>query len=83
MGEPVGFTGSNVTLAPAPGDEERVRTMPARYDPATGCLVSCWELSDLELLEIVNTKRVWLSVNVGRSPPPPVFVTAMRNDAFA
>lgn len=57
--------------------------MPARYDPATGCLVSCWELSDLELLEIVNTKRVWLSVNVGRSPPPPVFVTAMRNDAFA
>ena len=35
-----------------------------------GRIISCWELTDDELMEILQTKRVWLSVWSGATQPP-------------
>lgn len=37
------------------------------------CSVSCWELTDEDMEEIIRTRRVFCSVFSGRSQPP-IFV---------
>ncbi|MES0168222.1 hypothetical protein NKJ87_19905 [Mesorhizobium sp. M0027] len=37
------------------------------------CSVSCWELDEAELAEVVRTKRIFVSILSGRTQPP-VFV---------
>lgn len=39
------------------------------------CSVSCWEMNDAEIEEIVRTRRVFLSVLSGKTQPP-VFVSS-------
>lgn len=77
---PAEFPEANLTLtAPEGIDEQEVAVLPAhRYRDANGrsvCL-SCWELEDAELEEIVRTRRVWLHV-WGRTMPPTA-VTGFR-----
>lgn len=72
MGCAVDFTGSNMTLG-APSGVENVEAM--RTFTNGHCSVSCWELDDAEIEEIVKTRRVFLSVLSGRTQPP-VFVAS-------
>lgn len=38
------------------------------------CLVSCWELSEEEIAEIIRTKRMYLSITGGTMPPVSLMV---------
>lgn len=71
MAKPVDFAESNFNLLPAQGDEGRVGELRAYRDlrPEQPQLVSCWELSDEEIIQIINTKRVWVYVLGMRHPP--------------
>lgn len=72
MASAVEFPGANMLLR-APDGAENVSDM---HTFTNGhCSVSCWELSDDELAEIVRTRRVYLSVLYGRTQPP-VFVSS-------
>lgn len=42
------------------------------------CVVSCWELTDDELAQVVATKRVWLAVVSGNGSQPPVILSGHR-----
>lgn len=67
MGRAVEFPGSNMTLG-APSGAENVEAM---HTFTNGhCSVSCWEMDDAEIEEIVRTRRVFISVHSGRSQPP-------------
>ncbi|MER8615995.1 hypothetical protein NKG99_03940 [Mesorhizobium sp. M1409] len=73
----VDFPQSNQFLGPPPGAENvsGLRTFTNGH-----CSVSCWQLSDEEIDEIVSTRRVFISVLSGKTQPP-VFVgseTVMR-----
>lgn len=70
MGFAVDFPQSNMTLG-APTGVENVEALPTFTNGR--CSVSCWELDDAEIEEIVRTRRVFLSVLSGRTQPP-VFV---------
>jgi len=68
MGRPVAFAGANKVLGPPTGEDERVSSM-AVFTNGNVC-VSCWELSEDELREVVRTRRVWLSVWSGATQHP-------------
>ncbi|ESY89038.1 hypothetical protein X739_00645 [Mesorhizobium sp. LNHC220B00] len=73
----VDFPQSNQFLGPPSGVENvsGLRTFTNGH-----CSVSCWQLSDEEVDEIVSTRRVFISVLSGKTQPP-VFVgseTVMR-----
>jgi len=70
MGTPVEFDGQNFVLQP-PRGAENIRPLPIFRNGK--CCVSCWELSDEEIAEIMKSRRVYLSVVLGDTQPP-VFV---------
>lgn len=70
MARAVNFPQSNHYLGAPPG-AENVEDMPTFTNGH--CSVSCWELDDAEVEEIVRTRRVFLTVLSGRTQPP-VFV---------
>ncbi len=63
MGRGVDFGGSN-TVYKAPEGREDVADLHAFANGK--CIVSCWELDDAEIEEIVRTRRVFLSSFSGR-----------------
>ncbi len=68
---PVKFSGYTGVLQ-APESMPDVMPLPFfRGEDTEGVpvVISCWELTESELQEVIKTKRVWLSV-VGRSAPP-------------
>lgn len=67
MGQPVEFEGQNLVLRP-PAGSENVSPLPIFRNGT--CCVSCWELSDAEIAEIVKSRRVYLSVFFGQTQPP-------------
>lgn len=67
MGTPVKFSGYNVNLMP-PLNSENIAAIPVFNNGV--CTVSCWELSDEEVAEIVKSRRVFLTVLFGKTSPP-------------
>jgi hypothetical protein len=67
MGTPVKFAGYNVNLQ-TPLNSENIAVIPVFNNSI--CTVSCWELSDEELAEIIKSKRVYLTVLFGKTSPP-------------
>jgi hypothetical protein len=72
MGSPVQWPGANRILAPPKGMDETQCSNLAVFSNGVTC-VSCWELSEEELDEIIRSRCVFLSVFSGGTQPP-VFV---------
>ena len=70
---PIDFPGSNVTLK-APPDTPNCSDMRCLYDTVHNCYYSRWEMSEVELKEVMETKTVFVAVF--GSPPPPIAVVA-------
>jgi hypothetical protein len=70
MASPVDFEGTNRLLR---SDDDRVADLPAFGNGA--CLVTCWELDDQELHEVIRTGRIYLASFCG-DVIVPVFVGA-------
>ena len=47
-----------------------------------GIVVSCWELSEEEIAEIVKTKKVYLSVLTFGQPVQPCLLTTKKEDVI-
>lgn len=69
---PVNFSGADRGLTPPPGREHDCGTLPTQLvvssSGAPACY-SCWELTEEELLLVMQTRRVWLLVE-GRTHAP-------------
>lgn len=70
MANAIKFAGANMTLLP-PDGAENVDTLHTYTNGI--CSVSCWELSQDELAEVLRTGRVFLTVLSGQTQPP-VFI---------
>lgn len=69
MGHGIKWNGANKTYGPPPGvTEDQCHTLHVFFNGA--CIVSCWELTDEEIADIVRTRRVFQSVwSAGQLPP--------------
>lgn len=47
-----------------------------------GNVISCWELTDEEVAQIVKTKKVWLSTLTFGGPFQPVCLTVNKDDVI-
>lgn len=71
MSEPICFAGANVVLQP-PAGSENVQPLPIFRNGT--CCVSCWQLTEEELAEIIASGgKVFVSIFSGATQPP-VFV---------
>ncbi len=66
MAYAVEFPGANRVLGAPPG-AENVSSMHTFTNG--NCSVSCWELDDAELAEVIRTRRIFLSVLSGVTQP--------------
>ncbi len=67
--KPVKFPLHNQILGPPPNMTENECSKLPVFTDGKQC-VSCWELSDEEIEQLVKTKRLWLGVLSGATQPP-------------
>lgn len=78
MAKPVEFKGFNRNLLKPKGmDDLQCSALPV-FANGVNC-VSCWELSEEEIAELIKTKRIFISLWSGQSQPP-VYVTPIEDD---
>lgn len=68
--KPVTFPGQNVVFAE---NQPEYTPLPALRLP-DGQVITCWEISDEELVEIKRTKRIYLSQLTFNMPLQPVMI---------
>lgn len=59
MAQSVPFDGYNVIFKAKEGDEDRIQPLGVFRNDS--CVVSCWELTDEELQEVIRTRRVFVA----------------------
>ena len=74
MADPIEFPGSNKTWQPAEGCTN-VRELPTYTDERTGEVISCWKLTDAEMVHVLITGEIWLSVARGVERLHPHYVS--------
>lgn len=65
--KPIKFSEANMKFTAPPGREQEVDDLPVFSDGNQ--IISCWELTDEELIEVIKTKKVYLGV-MGNTTPP-------------
>lgn len=65
--EPIKFAEANSILDPSTGNEKSVLPLPVYR--GYGQTISCWELNDLDVENIVKTRKIWLHVWSTAHPP--------------
>ncbi len=73
---PVSFPQVNALLNAPVGQPDVAQLPVARtcHDDGTPAIISCFELSDDELADLVKTKRLWVGI-MGHSMPPIALLT--------
>ena len=69
--KPVDFKGKNVTFAKNQDDYLPLPAYVGRDTNGNTCVVSCWEMSDVELQEVMKTKRVFVIILTYGKPLQP------------
>lgn len=68
MARAVDFLGTNIKLLAPSGQEDRVE--PLRAFQNGHAVVTAWELTDMELAEVIATRRIFVAQLSGRSIHP-------------
>ncbi len=79
--DPVKFKGYNSLVAK---DQKRYNTLPALIIQPKGQLnhcITCWELTDEEMMDLVKTKRLYI-VTLYDLGVPPMNVSVVSEDLF-
>lgn len=75
MAHPVEFPESNRALAAPDGKSaDGCGSLPVHAD-GKEITISCWELSGDDLMEVLETKRVWVWVFAGGRSQPPIGIS--------
>lgn len=59
-------------------DQPEYNTLPANVDQASGVMTFCWEISDEDLAQIIETRKIWHRVLTGGGPLQPVAMTVTK-----
>lgn len=74
---PIDFPGRTHNLGKPPTmSEEQCGALPIKLDVTRGLMISCWELTDDEVVDILKTKKVYLTC-FGTKHPPVAISTVM------
>lgn len=74
--KPIEFNEQNCVYAK---DQPEYTPLPV-FKNEEGDVISCWELSDDEIKQIVESKKLWISVKTFNKPLQPIFCTVIKDD---
>jgi len=77
--KPIDFEGSNIVFGK---DQPEYLPLPARILPEQGEVVTCWEVPDEDLAEIIRTGRIWLSQLTFGHPLQPLRLQAFKPEVL-
>lgn len=63
-------------------DQPEYQPLPVFKD-GKGTVVSCWKLTDEEIINIAKNGYIWLSVMTFNQPLQPIFLTTEKNEVLA
>lgn len=69
--KPINFPQANVKLV-GPQGENDPNVQPMAAHAQNGMFTSCWELTDEEIAELSQTKKIYVMVVSGQQGPPPI-----------
>lgn len=75
---PIKFKGSNVVFAE---NQPEYQPLPALV-VGDGSVITCWELTDEEIENIIETKVIWLKQLTFNKPLQPVMLTTDLSDGI-
>lgn len=77
--KPIEFEGANIVFGK---NQPEYLPLPAKQvDDST--IMTCWELTDEDILLINSSKKIWLGIMTFGKPLQPVLLTASRTDIDA
>jgi len=74
--KPIEFPEQNCVYAK---DQPEYEPLPV-FKNEEGDVVSCWQLSDEEIQQIVETKKLWICVKTFNKALQPIFCTVIKDD---
>jgi len=74
--KPIDFEGANIVFGK---NQPEYQPLPAKQVD-NNTIMTCWELSDDDILLINSSKKIWLGVKTFGNPLQPVLLTASRTD---
>lgn len=72
---PVDFPEKNIVIAK---DQPEYIPLPAYYNPQTGAVCCCWELSEDELQQVIHTRKIWHIILTNNKPLQPQLLFVHR-----
>ncbi len=75
----VEFEETNMTIAK---DQPEYNTLHANYDHANGEVIVCFELTDVEIVELLTTKKLWYKQLTFKNPMHPMMITTKKEDVL-
>lgn len=86
--DPVNFEGSNLVLKGGPNEREKIgpnaqevcdlHVLSGVFPNGVPAVISCWELSDLDLQRIVRERKVWVTIMAPANMCPPIGLQTNR-----
>jgi hypothetical protein len=78
--KPTQFPEANVIFSK---DQPEYSPLPAhKVGDEKGRVITCWELSDEEIAEVIKTRKVYLELLTFNRSLTPVYLTALRSDIY-
>ena len=74
--KPIDFEGADIVFGK---NQPEYQPLPAKQVD-NNTIMTCWELSDDDILLINSSKKIWLGVMTFGKPLQPVILTASRTD---
>jgi hypothetical protein len=71
------FDEVNVRIAE---DQPQYETLPAYWNKQDGTIVFCFDLTNEEIAEIVNTGKIWFKQKTFNQPMQPIFMSTLKGD---
>lgn len=76
MPQPTDFPGATITIAK---DQPPYLPLPARhYGDDMGTLLTCWQLTEEELAEVLKTGKLWVTMLTFNQPIQPIAISVER-----
>lgn len=74
--KPIEFNEQNTIFAK---DQPEYLPLPV-FKNEEGDVISCWELSEEEIKQITETRKLWIGVKTFNHPLQPIFCTVIKDE---
>lgn len=80
--KPKNFKECNIVFGASQPEYQPLPALKDDNNPQGTTVVHCWELSEEELLKLIDTRELWVSVLTFNKPIQPIYITVEKSDVI-